>query len=138
MIGHDFVEEAFKGREGCCSRRHISLGDVVSPCCASHASDNDFRVAVPLIFGYSIVVSWRFSGFITGCNVWASLTNLTNSVTSLVIHSSLGDAKATLHVRGLPSDVRCETGASASTSGVSPVMTIASVEVRREWEGGTR
>ena len=74
-------------------------------------------------------------------NIAEVATSIMNSITPLAIHSSLlGDAKAALHVRGLPSDVRFKTGASASasTSGVSPVVTVASVKVMREWEGGAR
>ena len=86
-------------------------------------------------------------GRITGFRVSISLTSLINSITSLAIHSSLlGDAKAALQVRGLPSDVRLKTGASDSTSGVSPVVTVAPVEgergapveVTRGEEEGTR
>ena len=57
--------------------------------------------------------------------------SLINSSTSAAIHSSFwGDAKAALHVSGRPSDVRLRTGASASTSGASPVVTVAPVEVK--------
>ena len=71
-------------------------------------------------------------GRITGCKVSVSLTSFINSITSLAIHSSLlEDAKAALQVRGLPSDVRFRMGASDSTSGVSPVVTVASVEDER-------
>ena len=68
-------------------------------------------------------------GRIIGPRVLVSRTNFMSSVASLAIHSSLlGDFKAALHVSGRPSDVRLSTGASASTSGVSPVVTVAPVE----------
>ena len=68
-------------------------------------------------------------GRITGCRVCVSLMSFTNSTVSLAIHSSLwGDAKVALQVGGRPSDVRFRTGASVSTSGASPVVTVAPVE----------
>ena len=77
-------------------------------------------------------------GRITGLSVLVSRTNLMSSAASLAIHSPLwGDVKAALHVSGRPSDVRLRAGASASTSGVSPVMTVAPVEVTIGEETGT-
>ena len=86
-------------------------------------------------------------GRITGLRVLVSQTNFMSSAASLAIHSPLwGEAKAAFHVSGRPSDVRLRTGASASSSGASPVVTVAPVEikmgapvdVKRREEGDTR
>ena len=57
-----YIEEAFERCEGCCSRRHISLSDAISPCSAPHSSYDRLGDAIPLLLHYSIVVGRRFGG----------------------------------------------------------------------------